>query len=278
MTSTSLACYHFSKNFEGRISVGAQRALLFYDERLAHMVLQTDISAAKLPQEIAWVLPFPSLPAKYEQIEGPLFAEIYGLLPNPIDIANDVNSLRSSNSPRGASSIKVHKMIEVGSYQIQPIEILKNGSGKAFNSWLKKNKFNAMALEKQKRYLEKGAVFLAIRMRLSHPDGGQFVSKPLHVTYAAKQLSYPILFTHEGRIFDLDIYVFSKRPLEKSLDAFYLKRADAIQFKRGSHPSIDSLLPQDGFLNLYYSKELNSKDKSLGSLNSDPSFSLEDLN
>ena len=181
---------------------------------------------------------------------------------------------------QAVSAIKVHDLVVTDHYQIQPIEILKDGSAQEFNAWLQANKFNPMPYENQKYYLKKGATFLAICMKMNKPLAGELRSKPLHVVYRAGDLSFPLKFTHDYRRFDLDLFVFSKKELQNDLAKQFLKldASHAYSGKQGHFPFIDALIgKQEGFVTRYVGEGINSKEKQTKSLKQDPSFRLVDL-
>ena len=131
----------------------------------------------------------------------------------------------------------------------------------------------------QQAYLKKGAVFLAIRMKMNAPNATDLTSQPLHVVYKSDELSAPIKFTHDSRTFDLDLYVFSKKPLKTDLTAQYLQRNGSIAYKRSQgSPELDKILGGNiGFVTKFSATELNTPKKSLNGLRKDPSFALSEL-
>jgi hypothetical protein len=68
--SNSWACLH-AKVDPYKIKMGTQHVFLFHDEKHAHLVVNADVEAkdGNLPDELAWVLPFPKMPLKYEEVE-----------------------------------------------------------------------------------------------------------------------------------------------------------------------------------------------------------------
>lgn len=272
----SSACIHFPAENRFAIVEGLQEFLLFHDGKNAHMVLKTELSAEKFPQEIAWVLPFPSLPSQYKEVDGPLFMELAQFFPN------DGALYKGRDGGFGASlgiaksaGIKVHEKVVTGDYEVQPIEILNESKGDELNQWLAKNKFNPMPKEKQKRYIKKGAAFLAIRMKMNKPGQSAIVSRPLHVVYPSETLSVPMLFTHDGRTFDMDIYLYSHKELKTDLTKLYFNAAKSAPYKRERlKPMVENLIgDHSGFITKYSAKGLNSADKDLRKLSEDPSFS-----
>lgn len=277
ISSTAFSCFHFPKNYVGALTEGRKEIVLFHDGKNAHMVIRTTLTSNKFPKEIAWVLPFPSLPSKYEEIDGPFFEELNRILPD--------NNLGEGSFGEGrvalykSSGIKVHDAVVLGHYVIQPIEILKEGSGKELNAWLQKNKFTGMPYDNQKYYLRKGAAFLAIRMKMNRPASNTITSKPLHIVYVADKLTAPIKFTHDKRTFSLDLYIFSKKELKKDLTEQYLKPEPSARYKNeGNYPFVDSLIGQmDGYLTRYKADSLNTEGRSLMKLKEDPSFLVSEL-
>ena len=274
--SLGTTCLHYQDSYRGVLSDVRQDVFLYQQDEDAHMVVRTQLKANKFPREIAWVLPLPSMPSKYEEIDGPLFMELEGFF-------TEIKSNRFGSKGEGvkkesvagtSAKIKVYKKVDVGSYQIQPIEILHDDSAIELNAWLKKNKFNTMPDKLQKPYLKKGATFLAIRMPMNHPASGELISKPLHIVYKTKQLTFPIRFTHENRLIDLNVFVFNQNEPKENLEKFYLKKVGSVAYKdKDLVPFVDDLIgKQTGFLTLYYATDLNTVTKKLSKLTEDPVF------
>jgi hypothetical protein len=280
-SNSALACFHFPNNYQGRLQEGTQEVFMFHDGSDAHMVIRTQLQAKKFPKEVAWVLPFPSLPSKYEEIKGIFFEEVKGLFPSENRFGKGMDEgLGGSRGGSGHDGFKVHSTVALENYTIQPIEILNEGAGNEFNAWLKKNKFNSMPLANQKYYLKKGAVFLAIRMNLNMPNPANLTSKPLHIIYKADKLAVPMKFTHDSRQFDLDLYVFSKKELKKDLSAMYLKNEEKVAYEnKRETPFLDAIIGKHkGFITRYEGKSLNKKGQLIKNLQNDPEFLITELN
>lgn len=264
------ACLHFGKEFLGKVDEGTQQAFLFHDGTLAHLVVKTDIHAkeGKLPKQLSWVIPFPAMPKKYEEVDNRLFSELTGL----------VSLERSASWGKGAprSAILVHEMKEVGQYKIQEIEILDEKGGKELNAWLADHKYNEMPLERQKPYLKKGAVFLAITVTL---DEKEMSFKPLHIAYPATDLSFPVRFSHDSRVFDVNLFVFTSHVLNKdSGNLPYWKfvasdRYDSAVTAKNAYPELKKLLgDKTGYLARFEARHLNTEGRLLKDLAADPTF------
>lgn len=274
LTSISaFACLHYPMGYRESLRDVKQQAFLFHDGTNAHMVVATSFFSSKLPREVAWVLPLPSVPSEYHEIKGPFFEELNRLM--PVDRAGIVRQGGIGSGEGGfGGGIKVHPKVLTESYEVQPIEILSDDAGSELNSWLKKHKYNPMPMDLQKPYLKKGAAFLAIRMQLKHPIEGVLRSAPLHLVYAADRLTYPLRLTHATRQFDLDLFVFSKNGLKDDLKGFYLRKSDSAAYKNeGLFPFLDDILKTNkGSVTLYRGYGLNSEAQSFKGLIADPEF------
>ncbi|WP_409479803.1 DUF2330 domain-containing protein [Pseudobdellovibrio sp. HCB154] len=280
LSQSALACLHFPNTYQSRLQEGLQEVFMFHDGKNAHMVVRTNLESKKFPTEVAWVLPFPSLPSKYEEMNGVFFTEVKSLFADADDAVKSLQSKGRAMGGAGNEGFKIHDTVVLDSYKIQPIEILNAGAGNEFNAWLKENKFNPMPLENQRYYLKKGAVFLAIRMNLNKPTTDNLASKPLHIVYPADKLSMPIKFTHDTREFDLDLYVFSKKKLDKDLSAMYLKQKGTVLYEnKRNTPFLDSLIgKQKGYISKYEGYGLNKNGQLINKLATDPEFTIKDLN
>jgi len=279
------ACLHFEKSYKYELKQGTEAAFLFHDGKYAHLIIKTDLSSpnGELPKVLAWVMPFPTMPIKYEEVDKAVFYELGSIAKPPRPIVRGATAqgieakLLSAETP---SSIRVHEAQVVGNYKIQPIEILSVSDGKEFNDWLTEHQFNSMPLEKQRPYLHQGAVFLAIKANLS---GKSAELKPIHIVYPADRVSLPLRFTHDARTLDLDLFIFSDQQLAgKSLDIKYFHKTAQGFYEtkwssfRSSH--LNSLLKVPmGYVTLFQAKGLNDSEHRLADLKEDPGFSAQDL-
>lgn len=146
----SHSCFYFDKAYKGKITEGQKDIFLFHDGENAHLVVQIILRSKKFPAEIAWILPFPTLPSKYEEMNGPFFFELRSFFKTDTGHRKGSYGLGAAAGGGPKEGIKVHPTITEGQYTIQPIEILKDNSAKELNAWLKKNNFNSMPHENQK--------------------------------------------------------------------------------------------------------------------------------
>jgi len=267
-----LACIHFPQDYKETITEGKKEILVFQTADEAHLIIKTNLSAKKLPSQMAWVLPVPSLPSGYSEEDPKIFNELHQLTEE-----NRFLNLRSRQEGIIKSAgIQVHEKQLVGDYSIEPISILADNSAREFNEWLIKNSYNPMPYENQKNYLKKGSVFLAIKLK---PSGATAELKPLHIRYKGK-ISIPLKFTHDQRHFDADIYYFTDGALKKD-PTLFRKKFPSPYFSEASFsnptiekaPTLMKLLRKDsGILVKIEARDLNGPGKELSKLASDPSF------
>jgi hypothetical protein len=218
--ASSEACVHVPRTYKGTVTEKTKEALLFNDGVNTHLIIRTNLQAASgaLPDTMAWVIPLPALPTHYEETDPGIFAELFRI----VETANEEReqNSRARGEPQPASTslsgILVHPMQTVGSYQVQPIEVLDpKNAGSELNSWLLKNGFGAVPPENQRYYLKKGSVFLTLKL---HGLSGSFSDvKPLHIVYKSSVLSLPLKFSSHSGVFDVEMYAFTPGPLNTNL-------------------------------------------------------------
>lgn len=284
-SSIALACLHYPVGLTEPLKEGTKHVFMYHDGKNAHMIINTDISinAGPRPETIAWVLPFPSKPSKYEEVDAALFAELKDLLKK--QPAASLGGMDRGGSPKGIATkgIKLHTIKYVGKYKIQPIEILTEDSGKELSQWLEQNGFNLMPDDKQKPYLKKGAFFLAVKLKLGKSQQNRFDLKPLHIVYPSTTLSFPLRFTHDTRVFGIELFVFSPynintshRETQTYIPEKYLTEITSFHYNKKEmnkrlYPSLIRRLGKlDGYLYRFTGEDLNSPGKLLSELERDP--------
>jgi hypothetical protein len=225
------SCLYFPPSYKSQITENLREFFLFHDEKNVHVVIQTHLkSDGPLPERLAWVVPFPALPIKYEESDPALFEELYNLV-GAASFGDGMRSKGGMEMPSNAlGSVKVHKTEIVGNYKVHPIEIISDVDVKTtatvLDSWLKKKGFISIPFDLQKPYIKKGATFLAIEMT---PKGDEADVKPLHITFPipsakkAAPFSIPLRLTHDSRVFDLRIYTFGFEKSWPDNDPFWSK-------------------------------------------------------
>lgn len=271
-------CFYYDKKNKASEVFGTDEVFLFRANGNAHLVLKMSLDAKKVSSRFARILPLPALPISYEEIDGPLFMELRQLAPS--SKRNEEGSSKGYGRGDGeglggaVSKLKVHSIVSAGKFEIQPIEILKEGSREELNQWLKKNKFIEVSHNFENEYLKKGAVFLAIRITLDQPSAQRMESRPLHIVFPSERLTVPLKFYHRGHNFNLDLFVFSPQEIKEETQALYLKKDAVVAYEnKRLAPFVDDLIgKQKGYLVRYWGANLNSKEKPLEKIPVDPTF------
>jgi hypothetical protein len=262
-------CIHKPVDYKGSVTETTKEAFIFHDGVNAHLIHKTTIKAeGPLPSDLAWVIPIPSLPLSYEQLDGDIFHELFNLT-RPIYRST---SLRGTlkEAPR---NIIFHQKEFVGDYEIQPIEIASELAGDELNGWLSVNGFRPVPLENQKFYLHRGQVFLALRFKRLSGENAEI--KPLHIVYKDSRILVPVKFSNSS-IFDLVLYTFTQRPpIKNALDKYYLTQTSSREIKgsewRETSPELYRLIGnRDGFITRFDGKNFNAVGHSTKTFNEDP--------
>lgn len=242
------ACIHSPADFKGTVSERDKLAFVFHDGTNVHLVVRTTLaSETGLPERMAWVIPVPALPSKYEEVPVEIFRQLWSLIPRepPRRDAKKSEAKMAVKKAASAPGILVHEAQVIGSYQIQPVEILSESAGAELNAWLSKNGFGTVPPENQKHYLKTGAVFLALRV--DGLKGAASELKPLHIVYPGDTLRLPLKFSTHSGVFNVRLYALTAQaPSRKALQEFGLRvegRSYAIDSSLASRaPAVEKLL------------------------------------
>ena len=229
--SSAYPCIHPPADFSATISEKEKTAFLFHDGVNSHLVLNTVLtSSASMPDKLAWVIPLPSLPSAYEEIPLQLFSGLQELIPRLRRPDPPVPEIESTEMQVASDqSIEIHETVNVGDYEIQPVEILSESAGSELNSWLDTNGFGTVPPENQRFYLKQGAVFLAVKVR--NLLNRESPINPIHIIYQHDRMLLPLKFSSHSGVFDVRLYTFTdKAPSRRVLESFGLKVNDASYF------------------------------------------------
>jgi hypothetical protein len=256
------ACMHTPVDYKFSVRETTQEALLYHDGVNAHLIIRTGLqSTGALPKTLAWVLPLSALPVHYQEEDEGLFRQLYEAF-----VRHYKSAKRQDPLAQGLQGgIKVHETLQVGSYEVSPIEILSDGAGGELNQWLSAHGFGTMPVERQRYYLHKGAAFLALR--LSGLQGTIVGVKPLHIVYPADKASLPLKFSF--RPFDVRLDA-------KTFQAYRLYGQGSIDLSKGGLPElVKALGPVHGYVSKFQGFGFNAPQdlsSSVESLPGDPSI------
>jgi len=289
---SAVGCLYFAPSYKQTVTENLREFFVFHDEKNVHVILQTHLQASgKLPERLAWVIPFPSLPLKYEETDAKVFEELYGILGIDGSLGMRSGGLSRNKHPKPGSAVKAHATQVVGNYKVHPLEIVSDVNpqmtASVLDSWLKQKNFITIPFDLQKPYIKKGATFLAIEMT---PNGNTADTKPLHITFekTGSQFSVPLRMTHDTRVFDIRIYTFGFKKAWKDNDPFWsMHFGDAFNQLSYPQPSFEwhqhnkhitrLIRTQNGEIHAYTLQAFNAEGKLRArQLPSDPTFNWED--
>ena len=274
------ACVHTPRTYKGTVTEKTEEALLFHDGVNAHLIIRTNLQATSgsLPETMAWVIPLPSLPSHYEEVDPALFPELFQVVEKASEAhERSIFALkqRTKTAETAPPGILVHPMQVVGSYQVQPIEVLDpKSAGGELNHWLLANGFGTVSPQHQRPYLRKGAVFLALKIHGLR--GGFSEIKPLHIVYKSETLSLPLKFANNFGTFNVDLYAFTPHALDSGLlRSDNLSGDTSVEIKSAADaPLLWRLAGRRGFLTRFEGYGFNGTGAAIRSLKTDPTIDL----
>jgi hypothetical protein len=116
---------------------------------------------------MAWVIPLPSLPSQYEEVDPAIFLDMFAVVEKAREksVREQSKGIETASTGTAPDSIRIHPVQIVGSYQIQPIEIIDvKPVGIEINYWRVTNDFGSIPNKNQSYYLKRGTVFLALKI------------------------------------------------------------------------------------------------------------------
>ena len=219
------ACLHASGGAQSKetwVKQTNQTALILFDGARQELILSADYYSADPLKSIAWILPIPALPTRYETASTELFPALnkWARLKRKPRLLRAKGKGRPTvkSSRRRRPLIRLAEPAQVGPYQIQPIQASGVEALTTLNKWMESNGFAALPEEGLKYYLERSWTFLAIKVdpskdveTLSSKGGLQ----PLRVSFPSERVIFPLKFsTHMGE-FSARIYVLSSVKFER---------------------------------------------------------------
>ncbi|HEY0074325.1 MAG TPA: DUF2330 domain-containing protein, partial [Abditibacteriaceae bacterium] len=259
---------------------------LFHDGENAHLVIKTSLEStpksgkgvASLPPFMAWVIPLPSLPSKYEEADPQLFEQLLEATKQGSQRRFGCSGMEEEETAAASNSasIEVHPTEFVGDYEITLVEMLTHDAGDALNEWLAKNGFGKVPKENQAFYVSKGVVFLALK--INNLSGSFADLKPLHIVYKSDRATLPLKFSTHSGIFDVILYTFTNSPVpsEEFGDYRFVKARPSVSIGRGQVPALDKISNGGvGYLTLFTAQQFNTPERPVKNLIADPSISAD---
>lgn len=218
------------------IHLDKQSAFLWQSDGKEHMLLSVIYSGGT--SEFAWVIPVETRPEVKVEPGAP-FTELRRLtMIRPQLMQSTRASAPGAAAPR--EGVTVLERREEGPYDLA---LLSASSGGGLYEWLKKNDFQVTQNAKGhlNYYVDRKFIFVAARIRNGAKDNAAIAEKlrqgtiaPMHLTFKAKQLSYPLKVT-------------AANPGPSEMELYVAGSVDGYKPKRGKDPFAGPGLVQQTF-------------------------------
>lgn len=226
------ACIHPPKGFKGMVDSAAQRGLVFFDNGREELVLQpgftvntseldadefTEDGMLKSFKAFAWIVPLPSLPDSYAEVEPALFADLAEFtsiaprIPSPEKDADDGPPIVFEDDEE---DVVFFEPLEVGSYAIQPIKANGEQGGVELAAWLKSNGFGDVDERVLRFYLQGGYYWLAIKLSAEAGLPADGSVKPLQISFKTPRPVYPFKIHDKRGEFDLELWLVTREAVD----------------------------------------------------------------
>ncbi|MCE9583903.1 MAG: DUF2330 domain-containing protein [Planctomycetes bacterium] len=229
----SQTCCMVPVTYEGTISQSAQEAILIHDKGREELILRINykIAGKGLPDSFAWIVTVPNEPDNYAVADAAIFKETFDwaeALTSPPK-KGDSNNL-GEPAPAG---VELGKAVKVGPYDIQPIRGVGEKALEGLNAWLKDHGFPTEDPKHMAWFVDNKFTFLCIRV--TPAEGGKAVEAggeipPLHLSFKSETPYYPLRFSSRQGVFDVNLYVLTKKDFDYTASGESLKR---INWKEG---------------------------------------------
>ncbi len=220
------ACLHGPESFRGEVGQARQEAIVFWSAGREELILRNTWQlrpdeGQALPVSLAWVIPVPTEPDAYGEVDPGVFEALYEHYAAENDLHRDavtgrfrgVSRVLAFDSEEGGG-VELLAPVTAGRYEIQPVRATGEDGAAALNDWLTGNGFGAVPLENARYYVEREWVWLCVRVNAgaeaSLDASGTW--RPLRISFASEEIVYPLKFsTHQGE-FELQLWVVTDAP------------------------------------------------------------------
>lgn len=236
--AATLACCMVPKSYEGRIGQRRQQALLVWADGREELVLGIDYlitpktkegtqgAPAALPPSFAWIITVPAEPDAYAVADRELFQQM-NVLAGTL-LAPKTHSREAA--PAGtitSQPLEFGTRVQVGPYDIQPVRARGVEALGALNQWLDANGFPGEDRDHMAYFVTNRFTFLCVKVLPGEGEkavgaGGRI--PPLHLSFASERPYYPLKFSSRQGVFDVDLHVLTRTPLDYTASAPVLER------------------------------------------------------
>lgn len=211
----ALACFHKAKSEHAKVGANSYKGLIFHADGHEELILGADLKVeGESLSHLGWVLAVPKVPENYSTDVSPeVFNEALKLFPKK----KPGRGTLSFGGPEKSKSkpLKV-TVIKVGPYVIHQIETVGDQAVAALNGWFKKNGYDTKDEKSMRFFVERQYTYLCIRVNPSDPKAFKKSSKlpPLRISFESQRPFFPLKFTSHQGVFDLDLIMFTKHPID----------------------------------------------------------------
>jgi hypothetical protein len=191
-----------------------QEALITCADGVVQVTLRTSFRAG--PTDLAWVVPVPHVPDRVERADDEVFTDL-AFLTMPVFYARPsgagVGCACDSSPPKEVGRVAVAETGEAGIFDYT---VLTASGTVVLAKWLKDHGYYVPdgAEDVFQRYVDRGWVWLAIRLNTQRCDKNTVAPHPIRYTYRDQECVYPLVISRLSADEDNEIllYVVSTQP------------------------------------------------------------------
>jgi hypothetical protein len=223
------SCCMVPANYKGTISQTAQEAVLFFADGREELILKINykITGDTLPDKFAWVITVPNTPDAYEVADAKLFEEVFPWAQRLVAPPTKNGDSLGRPAAWGVHGLEFGKPVKVGPYTIQPVKALGKEALTGLNDWLADNGFPKEDPSHMEYFVENKFTFLCVKFdpqknkKAVDSEGGV---PPLHLSFKSDNPYYPLRFSSRQGVFDVNLYVLTKKDFDYKVSSDSLKR------------------------------------------------------
>jgi hypothetical protein len=222
-------CCMVPADYKGTISQSAQEAVLFHADGREELILKINykIAGEKMPDRFAWIITVPAEPDAYAVADTALFAQVFDWAEKLVAPPAAKGPARGEKLDDDKHGLEFGKAVKVGPYDIQPVRALGKEALDGLNAWLGKNGFPTEDPKHMEYFVEKKFTFLCVKVvpaeGRKEVDAGGGVP-PLHLSFKSERPYYPLRFSSRQGVFDVNLYVLTKKPFDFEASGDSLRR------------------------------------------------------
>jgi hypothetical protein len=225
-----------------------QQAIIIHHDGREELIIEVDYQSAQAPPSLAWVIPLPSIPDRYEITSPTLFEEMEQAAElnwGHVGCRSRGPAQQSAPIPTSIPALNLLEVVAVGPYTIQPIQASGELGLAALGRWMTDNGFSEIPEEELAYYIQRQWVFLAVRA--TPPEGGEMGTAgalpPLHISFLTSAIVYPLKLSAHMGVFPVTLYVLTDHAVEREVFRGARERGF---FVSGANEECDDLSARQG--------------------------------